>query len=106
MRRKSAVGHAVENVGDEPQVRLDAQRDRAGELAEVRRDAVRHHRKHRHAERLGGVGRHTFGKDAIDREPQMAVLLRAAERQHRAVVVPQVLFHLHPVHVGYAHAAF
>jgi hypothetical protein len=28
----------------------------------------------------------------------MAVLLRAAERQHRAVVVPQVLFHLHPVH--------
>jgi len=33
----------------------------------------------------------------------MAVLLRAAERQHRAVVVPEVFFHLHPVHVGNAH---
>ena len=85
------------------QVRLDAQRDRAGELAEVRRDAVRHHRKHRHAERLGGVGRDAFREDAIDREPQVAVLFRAAERQHGAVVVPQVLFHLHPVHVGNAH---
>ena len=31
------------------------------------------------------------------------VLLGAAERQHRAVVVPQVLLHLHPVHVGNAH---
>ena len=100
---KSAVRHAVQDVAHDAQVRLDPQRDRAGELAEVRRDAVRHHRKHRHAERLGGVGRHAFGEDAVDREPQMAVLLGAAERQHRAVVVPQVLFHLHPVHVGNAH---
>ena len=61
------------------------------------------HRKHRHAERLGGVGRHAFGQDAVDREPQVAVLLGAAERQHGAVVVPQVFFHLHPVHVGNAH---
>jgi hypothetical protein len=33
----------------------------------------------------------------------MTVLLRAAERQHRAVVVAEILFHLHPVHVGNAH---
>ena len=97
------MGHAVEDVADQPQVRLDPQRDRAGELAEVRRDAVRHHGKHRHAERLGGLGRDPFGEDAIDREPQVAVLLGAAERQYRAVVVPQVLFDLHPVHVGDAH---
>ena len=35
----------------------------------------------------------------------MAVLFRAGERQHGAVVVPKVLLHLHPVHVGNAHAA-
>ena len=59
--------------------------------------------KHRHAERLGGLGRDPFGEDAVDREPQVAVLLGAAERQHGAVVVPQVLLDLHPVHVGDAH---
>ena len=69
------------------QMRLDSQRDRARKFAEVRRHAVRHHRKHRHAERLGGLGRDAFREDAVDREPQVAVLLGAAERQHGAVVV-------------------
>ena len=96
---EAAVGHAVQDVADDAQVGLDPQRNRAGEFAEVRRDAVRHDREHRHAERLGGFGRDPLGKNAVDREPQVAVLLRAAERQHRAVVAPQVLLHLHPVHV-------
>ena len=100
---EAAVRQAVEDVADDAQVRLDAQRDRAGEGAEIRRDAVGDDRKHRNAERLGGVGRDALGQDAIDGEPQMAVLLGAAERQHRAVVALQVLLHLHPVHVGDAH---
>ncbi len=100
---KAAVRHAVENVADEAQVRFDLERDRSGKLAEVRRDAVRHDREHRHAQRLGGVGSHTFGQDAVDGQSQMRVLLGAAERQHRAIVVAQVLLDLHPVHVRDAH---
>src|SRR6476620_5727976 len=80
-----------------------AQRNRSGEVAEVWRDAVRHHRKHRHAERLGCVHRNAFGQYTVDGQPQMTVLFRAAERQHGPVVASQVLVHLHPVHVGNAH---
>ena len=72
----------------------------ARELAEVRRDAVRHDREHRDAERLGGLGGDALGENAVDGEPEMAVLLGAAERKHGAVVVLQVLLDLHPVHVA------
>ena len=84
-------------------MRLDSKRDRSRKLAEVRRDAVRHDRKYRNAERLGGLGGDALGEDAVHREPQMAVLLGAAERKHGAVVVLQVLLDLHPVHVANAH---
>ncbi len=60
-------------------------------------------REHRHAERLGGLDGDAFGQDAVDGEAEVAVLLGAAERQHGAVVVLQVLLDLHPVHVGDAH---
>ena len=61
--------------------------------------------KHRNAERLGGFGGDALGKDAVDGEPEVAVLFGAAEREHGAVVVLQVLLDLHPVHVGDAHVA-
>ena len=88
---------------DHAQMGVDAERNRAREVAEVRRDAVGQHREHRHAERFGGFGRDALGQDAVDREAQIGMLLGAAERQHRAVVVPQVFLHLHPVHVRDAH---
>jgi hypothetical protein len=97
------VRHAVEDVAHDAQVRLDPERDRPREFAEVGRDAVRHHRKHRDAERFRGVGRHALGQDAVHRESQVAVLLGTAEGQDGAVIVLQVGVHLHPVHVGNAH---
>src|SRR5262249_26973314 len=100
---KSGVDEAVEDVADEAQVRLDAQGYRAGVGGEVRRDAVRDDREYRHAERFGGLDSHAFGEDAVDRQPEIRVLLRAPERQHRAIVALQVLFHLHPVHVADSH---
>ena len=77
---EAAVRHAVEDVADDAEMRLDAQRDRARELAEVGRHAVRHDGKDRDAERFGRVDGDALGQDAVDREPQMAVLLGAAER--------------------------
>ena len=55
------------------------------------------------AEWFGGFDGHTFGEDAVHGEPQMAVLLRAPERQHGAAVVLHVSLHLHPVRVADAH---
>src|ERR1041384_4701798 len=48
---EAAVCHAVENVAHQREVRLDAQGDRAGEFAEVRRHAVGHDGKHGNAQR-------------------------------------------------------
>src|SRR5262249_15202219 len=100
---KAAVRKAVEDVTDDPQVRFHLERNRSGEFTKVRRHAVRQHRKHRHPERLSGFGRLAFGENAVDGEPKMGMLFGAAERQHGAVVVLQILLNLHPVHVRDAH---
>ena len=78
--------------------RLDAQRDRAGIRHEGGRDAVRHRREHRHAERLGGLDRDALGQDRVGGQAQVRVLLGAADRQHRAIVALELLLDLHPVH--------
>src|SRR6185312_15617579 len=100
---KAAVRHAVEDVAYHGKVGLDAQRDRARELAKIGRDPVRHDGEYGNAERLGGFRGDALGEDAIDGEPQMAVLFGAAERENGPVIVLQVLLGLHPVHVADAH---
>jgi hypothetical protein len=99
-----AVRHAVEDVAHDVEMCLNTQRDRPGKLAKVRRDAVRDHGKHGDAEWVRDFGGETLRQNAIDGKPQVAVLLRAAERKNRAVVAPQVFLDLHPVHVADTHS--
>ena len=105
MRRKPLWAMLSRMSPHDIEVRLDAQRDRARILAEVRRHPIRDDGKHRDAERLGGVDGDTLREYAVHGEAEMAVLLRAAERQDGAVVVPEVRLHLHPIHVRDAHVS-
>jgi len=100
---EAAVREPVEDVPHDVEVGLDPERDRTGKFAEVGSDAVGDDGEDRDAERLRGLRRHPLWKNAIDSQSQMAVLFGAAQRQHGAVVVRQVLLHLHPVHVGDEH---
>jgi hypothetical protein len=84
-------------------VRLHPERYRSRELAEVRRDAVGQNGEHRDAERFGRFRGDLLGQDAVDGQPEVAVLLGAAERQHGAVITSQVGLDLHPIHVADAH---
>ena len=102
---EAAVRHAVEDVAHHGEMRFDPERDGAGEFAEVRRDAVGEHGKDRNAERLGRVRGDPLGEDAVHGQPEVAVLLGAAEGQHGAVVALEVRLDLHPVHVADAHVS-
>src|SRR5258705_1706197 len=103
---EAAVRDAGEYVSHQREVGLDAQRDRAGEFAEVWRHAVGDHREYRHAQRLGGLRGDPLGQNAVHGQPQVTVLFGTAEWQHRAVVAPQVFLDLHPIHVADAHVDF
>ncbi len=84
------VRQAVEDVTDDAEMRLDFERNRSRELAEIRRDAVGQHREDQHAERLCSFYGDALGQNAVDREPQVGMLLGAPDGEHRAVVVLQV----------------
>ncbi len=101
---ESLLGQAVEQVADHAHIGRDAQAEGAGEAAEVGRDAVGQHWEDRHAQRGGGLGRHLLGQDTVYAQAQVGVLLGAAQRQHGAVVVRQVVLDLLPVHLGYSHS--
>src|SRR5258705_7180371 len=103
---EAAVRDAGEYVSHQREVGLDAQRDRAGEFAEVWRHAVGDHREYRHAQRLGGLRGDPLGQNAGPGQPQVTVLFGTAEWQHRAVIAPQVGLDLHPIHVADAHVDF
>ena len=93
-----------EQLGDHLTIRIHAQRRAAGIGREVRRDAVRQSRQHRHAERLGRFDGDPLGEDDVDGEREVRVLLDGSQRQHDPVVVSQVLLELHPVAVPHPHA--
>ena len=103
---KAAVRHPIEDIAHDAQMGFHAQRNGTGELAEIGRYAIRQHGEHGNTERLGGIHGDALRQDAIDGEPQIAVLFGAAQWQHGTVVVPQVLLHLHPVHVADSHVGF
>ena len=65
--------------------------DRSGKLPEVGGHPVGEHREDRDPERLGRLHGHALREDAVHGQAQVTVLLRAPERQHGAVVVPQGL---------------
>src|SRR5579871_4478395 len=77
---EAAVRHGVEYVAYDAQVRGHPQRDRAGEFAEVGRDAVRDDGEDWNAQRLRRFHGDALGENAIDGQAQMTVLLGASER--------------------------
>ena len=93
----------VEQVGDDREEGLHAKRRAARIGGEARRDPVRQHGKHQHAQRLRRLDGDALGEDVVGRQRQVRVLLGRAERQHDAVVAPEVLLQLHPVAVLDAH---
>jgi len=100
---EAAVVQALEHILHQREIGADPQRHRAGKVREVWRDAVGHHRKHRHAQGLRSFSGDTFGEDQVNAQAQVGVLLRAADGQHATVVMAQTFFHLHPVHFGNSH---
>jgi hypothetical protein len=93
----------LEQLADERKVGLLAHARAAGKGGEIRRQPVRERGQHRHAQRLGGLGRDPFGEDRVRRERDVGVLLGGPERQHDPVVALEVGLELHPVQVGDSH---
>src|SRR4029079_6510883 len=102
---EAAVRQTIEDIANDVQVRLDAQRDRTRIRAEIRGHPVRDHREHGYAEWFGRLGRDTLRQDTIDGEPEIPVLFSAAKRKHGAIVVPEIILDLHPVHVADQHGS-
>ena len=69
---ETRAAHGGDHVAHDREQRLDRRRDRAGEVGEIGRDAEGHHRKDRHAERLGRLDGDPLGEDEIDAEREIA----------------------------------
>src|SRR5262249_55028224 len=54
---------------------------------------------------LGRFDGHALGQDAVDGEPEIAVLFGAADGKDGAIIALEVLLDLHPVHVADAHGS-
>ncbi len=100
---EAGAHHVVEDVAHQRAQRRQAQRHRAGVVDETRREPVVDGRVDRHLDRFCGLDRDPLGQDHVDAQAQVGVLFGRADRQHRALVVLDVLLHLHPVHVADSH---
>jgi len=100
---EALFGQTVQHVADQPQQRVDLERNRTGICAKAGHDAVDQPRKHRHAQRVRRLQRDPGGQDDIGRQAQAGMLFGAADRQNGPIVAAQVAFDLAPVHVGDAH---
>ena len=95
----------VEQVAEDVEERVDAERRASGEGAEVRRQPVGERGEHRDAERLGCLDGDALGEDRVGAEREERVLLGRSEREHDPIVAREVLLELHPVAVPDAHRA-
>ncbi len=103
MRRKPLLQQAVQDIAHQPNIGVDAQADGAGIGAEIGGDAVGYHREDRHTQWRGGFNGHPFRQYAVHAQAQIGMLFRTAQGHHRPVVVLEIGFDLHPIHLRDTH---
>ena len=82
--------HGGDHIAHNGEQRLDAQRNGAGKGQEIRSKPEGHHREDRDAQGLGCLHRDALGKDGVDAERKLRVLLGRADRQNAAIIASQI----------------